>query len=177
MTSPGWGGRRIAVAPWPLPFTGGPARVGGTHLVGLGVPLDLEVPAAAHPVVPGLLGPPTRVGPQVEVPAPPRGAGGRRVGARDHLAYMPELAGVPRTAPDTWQEDHHQAFDISVADGGRALLTHQRAGGEAFQAEGGDDLRGPPGGDTLRHRLAGHRAGLETIGAPAHVHQEPLHRR
>src|SRR6516162_8711896 len=141
MTSPGWRGRRIAVAPWPLPFTDGPARVDGTHLVGLGVPLDLEVPAAAHPVVPGLRGPAARVGPQIEVAAPLGRAGGRRVWARSHLAHVLELAGVTRTAPGTRQEDHHQTFDISVADGGRALLAHQRARREAFQAESGDDLR------------------------------------
>src|SRR5215470_503700 len=174
MTSPGWGGRRHVVAPWPLPFTDSPARVYGAHLVGLGVPLDLDVPAAAHPVVPGLRGPAARVGSQIEVAAPLRGTRGRRVGARGHLTYVLELAGVARTAPGTRQENHHQTFDISVADGGRALLAHQRARGEAFQAEGGDDLRDLPGRNALRHRLPGHWAGLEAVGAPAHVHQEPV---
>src|SRR5215831_7390926 len=167
MTSPGWGGRRIAVAPWPLPFTDGTARVDGPYLVGLGVPFDLDVPAAAHPVVPGLRGPAARVGPQVEVAAPLRGAGGRRIGARDHLACVLELAGVTRTAPGTGQEDHHQTFDISVADGGRALLTHKHARGEAFQAEGGDDLRDLPARDALGHRLPRHRAGISSRTWPA----------
>src|SRR5690348_1838817 len=154
------------MAPWPLPLTDGPARVDGTHLVALGVPLDPDVPAAAHPVVPGLRGPATWVGPQIEVPAPLRGAGGRRVRARDRLAHVLKFAGVPRTAPSTRQENHHRTFDISVTDGGRALLPDKCAAGEAFQAECGDDLRDLPGRDALRHRLPGHRASLEAVGAP-----------
>src|SRR5262245_16335427 len=112
----------MRAAPRPLPFTDGPGRGYGTDLVGLGVPLDADVPAAAHPVIPGLRGPAARVGPQVKVPAPLRGGGGRRVGPRHHLAYVLKFAGVTRTAPSAWHETHHQTFDLSVTDGARALL-------------------------------------------------------
>src|SRR5215469_4279884 len=68
-------------------------------------------------------------------------------------------------------------LSASVADGGRALLAHQRTLAEPLQAEGGDDVRGLAGGDALRHGLPRHGAGLEPVGAPAHVDEEAVDRR
>src|SRR5215469_5994386 len=104
---------------------GRPSRGDRADLVGLGVPLDPDEPAAAHPVVPGLRGPAARVVAQVEV-GPPLARGSRGwVRARDSLADVLELARVAGTAPGTRQQDHSQAS--LVADGGRALLTDQQA--------------------------------------------------
>src|SRR5256885_3356671 len=125
ITSPDCGGRRIArvlISPprWPprrarswrrLP--GRDASLAGPglpDLVGLGVPLHRDEPAAAHPVVPALGGPATRVGPEVEVAAPLRGRCAARVRARGYLADVRELGRLTRAAPGTWQEDHHRTF-------------------------------------------------------------------
>src|SRR5215469_17395986 len=102
--------------------------------------------------------------------------------ARHSLGVAVRGSGRARASPTCWNSlasrGPHQAhgsriiIDLSrelVADGGRALLADQRALPEPVQAEGRDDLRGLAGRDALRHRLAGHRAGLEPVGAPADV--------
>ncbi len=62
----------------------------------------------------------------------------------------------------------------SVGDGGGGLLAHQPALGEAGEAEGFQEVRGPAGGDQLGDARAGDGAGLEAIGTPADVQDEAL---
>src|SRR3954452_14623893 len=64
----------------------------------------------------------------------------------------------------------------SVAYGGGAFFADEGAGAETVQAERGDDPGGAAVGDALGHGLAGDRAGLEAVGAPADVEQETADR-
>src|SRR5262249_30790334 len=91
------------------------------------------------------------------------------------LADVAELGCVTRPAPGAGQQNHREP-SWSMADGGRALFPDERARGEPFQAEGGDDVGWLAGRDVLGHRLARHRGRLEPVGAPADVDEEAVDR-
>src|SRR6266849_10192500 len=147
---------------------------GLTGLVRLGVPLDLDEPPAAQPVIPRLGHPAAGVGPQVQVAPPLCGTGRGWVRPGRGLAHVAELGRIPGPAPGTGQKNHRGPFWgvfplSSVADRGRAFLADERAGRESPQAERGDYLGRLAGGDAIGHRLARHRARLESVGAPADI--------
>ncbi len=61
-----------------------------------------------------------------------------------------------------------------MRDRGGSLLAYETVFGEAGDGKGSDQVGRPTGGDEFRNPLAGDRRGLEPVGAPADVEDEPL---
>src|SRR5215469_17045872 len=121
------GAERAASPRSPHPLFHGPALMRG------GVPFEVEEPAAAHPVVPGLGYLATRIGGHVQVVAPVIRRRRLRVRARLELSGVVELRRIPRTTPGAPDEHHDRSFLSSVADRGRALLAYQHARAEPVE--------------------------------------------